>query len=363
VAGRSTDMKSRYEAAMLLGAAGDALGFKNGSWEMCRSGSEIAGQLAALGGVASITVSTPDWCVSDDTIFHMATARALVDRCSKDTNKTKLYRKLAIEYKECMTDIIQMGNRSPGETCLTACEILNPWAAGGCEVPFNPRGGACGAAMRSMCIGLRYCTPEQLNTLIEVSIDSGRMTHHHPTGYLGALASALFTSYAVQDKPIQEWGAGLMSVLPRAKDYVRQSQRFVDENMACWDYFERKWTEYLRSRHVQGDQREARFPPDYDVQKRDDFYKYISFEGVGGSSGHDAPMIAYDALLGYNGSWEELCNRAMFHGGDSDSTGVIAGCLYGAIHGLNGVPTSNYEQIEFKDELVDLADELYSISH
>lgn len=30
-------------------------------------------------------------------------------------------------------------------------------------------------------------------------------------------------------------------------------------------------------------------------------------------------MIAYDALLGAKDSWAELCQRAMFHGGESRS--------------------------------------------
>lgn len=37
----------------------------------------------------------------------------------------------------------------------------------------------------------------------------------------------------------------------------------------------------------------------------------------------------------------------MFHGGDSDSTGVMAACWFGVMYGVDGVPKSNYKVRKF----------------
>lgn len=80
--------------------------------------------------------------------------------------------------------------------------------------------------------------------------------------------------------------------------------------------------------------------------KRDEFYNSLAWAGWGGASGHDSIIIAYDALLGSNGDWEELVLRGVLHGGDNDSTGTICCAWYGAMFGFSGVPTNNYEHSE-----------------
>ena len=75
-----------------------------------------------------------------------------------------------------------MWDRAPGLSTTSACFKLKPTVPNGYVLPFNPRGGGCGAAMRAMCIGLMFPQEHQIEMLVEVAVESGRMTHNHPTG-------------------------------------------------------------------------------------------------------------------------------------------------------------------------------------
>jgi len=52
------DLKERYEASVVLSGVGDAIGYRNGWWEFCRSGADIHAELCQLGGLAQITVES-----------------------------------------------------------------------------------------------------------------------------------------------------------------------------------------------------------------------------------------------------------------------------------------------------------------
>ncbi|XP_067101206.1 ADP-ribosylarginine hydrolase [Osmerus mordax] len=346
-----------YKAAMLLSGAGDALGYRNQLWEYNESGPAIHQELKKLGGLNNITVKLPDWPVSDDTVLHLATAEAL----ATGKEGEELLQEVAAGYVEAMKD---MEGRKPGPSSILGVSQLRPGSAGGYRVPYNPEGTGCGAAMRSMCIGLRYPNPEQLSTLVAVAVETGRMTHPHPTGFLGAVASALFTSYAAQRRPITTWGRGLVKeACPIARSLVRSQGFAVKETERDWSYFSEKWEWYLQQRGLAEGVGPVLWPAPYGPTERDVAYKSFSLSGWAGRSGHDAPMIALDALLGAGPDWEELMGRAGFHGGDSDSTAVIACCCWGLLYGTEGVAPSNHLQLEYRDRLEHSADILYTLSH
>ena len=360
-------MQERFQACMVLAGVGDTLGYYNGAWEFNPSGVTIHCEADRMGGVERIRLDRRKWMVSDDTVMHIATAEALVAGHGQD-HETLLHM-IAEKYIQCMSD---MHGRAPGLTCSSSVHMLAPFKPQGYQIPFNPRGGGCGAAMRAAPIGLCYWRPEQIDSLVEVAIESGRMTHNHPTGYLGSLATALFVSYAVQKKPLREWGAGLMKTLQMAKEYVTSSGRDLEANLRNWSYFETQWRNYLQRRKIEDGVSQPH--ADYNVSSvkaRDAFYEELSFDGTGGASGHDAPMIAYEALLftwkptdpsnqeEKRRQWMDLCKCSMLHGGDSDSTGIIAGACWGAMEGYLGVPKNHYKEMEYRARLEALGKDLF----
>ncbi|XP_071599843.1 inactive ADP-ribosyltransferase ARH2 isoform X2 [Heliangelus exortis] len=348
----------KFKAALVLAGVGDALGYRNFSRENNALGAKIQQELKEIGGLENLVLSPDKWPVSDNTLMHMATAEAVI---TEYLSLEDLYRELVKRYVDA---IDRLPGRRPDPATVEGCRELKPdnyllaW-----HTPFNEKGSGFGASTKAMCLGMRYWKPEKLESLIEVSIECGRMTHNHPTGFLGSLCTALFVSYAIQGKPLVQWGREMMKVVPMAEDYCKKTIRHMAEYQEHWFYFEAKWQFYLEEREInEENQNKPVFPDNYDAEEREKTYRRWSSEGRGGRRGHDAPMIAYDALLGCGGDWTELCNRSMFHGGESAATGSIAGCLYGLVYGLSKVPKGLYQDLEERERLEYLGENLYRLS-
>ncbi|XP_064357200.1 ADP-ribosylhydrolase ARH1-like [Dromaius novaehollandiae] len=343
-----------YEAAMVLSGVGDALGYRGGLWEYCTSGPRIHAELEALGGLEALCLCPPEWPVSDDTVLHLATAEALATGLEGEA----LLQELARRYVAAMGD---MEGRKPGPTSLLGTSQLRPGEPGGYHIPFNPSGTGCGAAMRSLAIGLRYPRERDLPTLIQVSVDSGRMTHHHPTGYLGAVAVALFGALGARREPPERWGRALLRALPLAWAHVETLPE-APLNRQHWGHFGEAWLQYLESRGLAESDGPARLPPLPDAAARDAAYGAWALGGWAGRSGHDAPMVALEALLAAGDAWAPLCSRAALHGGDSDSTGTIAAGCWGLLHGLGPVPPGLHRHLEHRPRLVAAARRLHALA-
>ena len=100
------DMKTKYNALLILHALGDTIGFKNGDWEFnyydksttLEYVNELIYEFIALGGVNGINLR--DWRVSDDTFFHIAICKSLLHYdVNNDTNNI-LYLKKYLTMEE-----------------------------------------------------------------------------------------------------------------------------------------------------------------------------------------------------------------------------------------------------------------------
>jgi ADP-ribosylarginine hydrolase len=321
-----------------------------------------------MGGLSNISVR--GWSVSDDTVMHLATMRAIVQvytDLSKIEGLTqtqiidKLMTVMAQEYIICWDD---MNGRAPGATCGSGVRFLSSngiknWN----KLPYSSYGGGCGGSMRAMAIGLAFSGQEQRDMLVAIGIEAGRLTHNHPTGFLGSLVSGAFTAYAIEGIPANQWGYHLINdLIPRARSYLEKTQRDWSRISDDMNAFVKQWTKYLQARGLEAlNNNGPVFPEQYGPEERDDFNVQFSFRGWAGASGDDSVIIAYDALLGAGDNWEECMFRGAFHAGDSDSTGTIAAAWWGAIHGFNRVPPSNYQTIEKRTELIGLAKKLFQI--
>jgi ADP-ribosylarginine hydrolase len=343
--------EEKFIASMVLAAVGDAIGYKNGSWEFNMSGESIHAELKQLGGLGKLEIDKRDWRVSDDTIMHMATAKAL-SIPYKDFDE--LMSNMAKEYIECWSE---MSGRAPGGTCGQGVRYLQSkhWN----EVPYSKYGGGCGGSMRSSCIGLKFHSEKDRDMLIATSIESGRLSHTHPNGFLGSMVASVFTAFAIEGIAPLKWGYLLMNdIMPQARKYLETVGRDWEEIKDEIKPFENKWKRYLKIRKIEDGSTEPSFPKDYGIKERDAFYHIWAFAGWPGASGDDSVIIAYDAILGANGNWEELMLRGALHCGDSDSTGTICAAWFGAMHGFDTVFKINYENVEFKGRIENLTKKL-----
>lgn len=336
-------LKERYQACTVIHALGDIIGYKDGEWEFnyfkhnreFEDTIEILFEFISLGGINHFSIK--GWAISDDTITHLIMGKTLIDVGEKGIPTIcKRLRELLIKHKEeILTGFAGIGLAKNIKKLEQGVE----WD----KMPYYLFDGGSGAAMRSPCIGLAFSGKKNRAKLISVAIETSRVTHNSATGYLGGLTSALFTAYAIEDVPIEQWPFKLMKLLESdTLDYYFKQTRGYKDYARDKDQFINHWKIYIDDNFKDGKAvkekvtRNLVFRSKY--YARFSTHKKVKGNIFVGSAGDDSVIVAYDSLLDAGPNFEKLIVYAMLHSGDTDTTGSIAGAWYGAMYGFKDVP-------------------------
>ncbi|XP_051779907.1 uncharacterized protein LOC127526848 [Erpetoichthys calabaricus] len=330
-----------YRAAMELSELGRTLCYQNSHQTIWNCDQKRQEQ--QIDGSPEKITECPETCDIPIVVqLHMATAESLVSGLE---TLHSFYRKVAKLYSIILEKYLQ------NNEAIT-------------QRPNTKEEAKFGVATRGLSIGMCYSKPEQLDDLVQASIECGRMTHSYPAGFLGSLCTALFVSYAVQGKPISLWGHDMLAVMPLAEEYCRKKIAQFSDYRENWLYFEMKWQYFLQHRKNNQDGHEWSLNSGTcDVKEELKLHRRWCSELSGRDSHLEITLIVYDAFLSSGNDWNKLCQMAMSHEGDTESVVAIAGCLYGLLYGTGNVPTCCLQKLVLRNKMKQLGQELYHVAN
>jgi len=319
---------------------GDTLGYKNGEWEFnfdtpakevtASLTSEFIFRFLALGGVNDISLR--NWRYSDDSLMYLAT----LEVANKHSNNlTEFCEALKIAYVNLIPDL---ETRHPGTTTMQSLLMLRDGTAWN-AINYNSMAIGSGTSMRTGCLGIIFCGIRNRRKLMISSIEASRITHNSAIAILGGLTSALFTAYAIEQVPINYWPHYLVEFIRTNEidDYLKESRPneypFYQRDKVI---FLSKWEKYLTLRFNGIDKKidqKSISNPISRIQFLANNFSRIENSFFPGACADDSVIMAYDALLESNGSFEKVIVNSALHPGDSDTVGSIAlgwfiGCFF-----------------------------------
>ncbi len=336
-------LKNRFQASLLGGAIGDALGYTVEFMAI----TEIYAKFGANG----ITDVQPDGrtgmvLISDDTQMTLFTADGLLWALSKveepvnmkevlftadglypsylrwyNTQQgimpTERHQKLMDKqpHEHTFSLLDQPGlfaRRAPGNTCIST---LASGLMGTMENPLNQSKG-CGGVMRVAPIGLLL--HERPDHAFRVAAEAAAVTHGHASGYLAAGAFAAIVAELVNEKEICEGVETALGLL-KSYRYHEETSKAIERAVNFAKNSERHETAIIELGEGWVAE-EALAIGIYCAMKRKDF---------------KAALI-----------------MAVNHSGDSDSTGAITGTLLGAYGGMDVIPDEWKTAIELNEVIM-----------
>lgn len=359
-------MESKYIALFVLHALGDTLGFKNRDWKLnynivtsLDSIYEFIFEFIDLGGINGIDLQ--NWIISSNTYYHMAIAKSVLKFNNKFDKKYSniLKDNLIYIHNKMIDDENETGICKDYGTTLNRVFKKFTENIDARHLPYDYMSGGNNTAVRNLCIGLAFYKESDLNQLIDLSIQSSKITHNSPLGFLAGFTSAYFTSLAVREIQINKWIFMMLELIEsdKIKKYINNS--FDEQN--DYNTYIRYWKKYIDTRFIDTKPIKSRSISNmifrikyyYENFVKDSHADYI------GSSGFCSMIMVYDALIDCDGKFEKLIFYSILHPGDSDVIGAIACGLYGIIYGFGDVPQTLLSNIEKKDKLIKLGKQFH----
>ncbi|MCM3882777.1 ADP-ribosylglycohydrolase family protein [Frankia sp. R82] len=327
----------RVRGCLLGGHLGDALG----------AGIEFLGTLDAIRakhGPAGVTGLTASYggvlaACTDDTQMTLFTAEGLIGAARSGSSDvavevyrahlrwldTQSRRHPPADATGLAAERVLYARRAPGNACLSGLESPD---MGTFAQPRNPNSKGCGTVMRSAPFGLVHAHDRARELAEECTVQ----THGHPTGIR---STGLF--------------AGLVADLVAGVSLQAAVGRTLDAEGSGIGARE---THDALARAVRLAEAATGGPRAEDVA------------AVGaGWIAEEALAIAVYCALACRGDVVAGLLAAVNHGGDSDSTGAIAGNLLGAAYGSQALPARWVAELEalavvhrIADDLIDLID-------
>lgn len=223
--------------------------------------------------------------------------------------------------------------RAPGMTCLSALrEMKSEKKVRAFDNPINNSKG-CGGVMRVAPLGLRY-EAESDEILLGLDRDGASIaaiTHGHPLGYIPA---AVLTH--IINRVVYSGMTELSEIISEALEYA---ERIFEKS----NYLEclKKLLEKAISLS------------DNDLDDAEN----IAALGEGWVA-EEALAIAFYCANRYKDDFSKGIIAAVNHGGDSDSTGAIAGNIIGAMVGYSAIEDKWKEKLELSEVILEIADDL-----
>ena len=212
--------------------------------------------------------------------------------------------------------------RAPGNTCLSALQVMAAFT----DQKANNNSKGAGGIMRVAPVAMMfYARPDQSSNVFRLGKESAWITHGHPSGYYSAAAFAVILHALLCEESLEtgiERADEMLQAIPEAEE-TRQALTLGIE---------------LARQPL---------PPEEAISKIGE--AWVGEEALG--------VAVYCALVASD--LEHGIRISVNHSGDSDTTGILVGQLLGAQYGESAIPQRWLEPLELRDEIGQIADDLY----